>query len=226
MYKFILNGNVVDVVKNIRYLRYLKKSHHVVGSDKSSANCVQGSNGRDVYGIQGAKLPEYLNYPTVIIKPVDSDEYNRLKQILSNDIVITADSAALQSAQQLKVSELDSECKKVITEGIVVKLSDGRLHSFELTIEDQLNLSTIQNKISKGAESCIYHEKGQLCRLYTAEDLQLVIDRANQHIFYNTTYLNLMKNCIHNMYSIEEIQSIHYGDELPNAEYRVILSQI
>lgn len=226
MYKFIYEGKVIDVVDKIRYLRYLKKSKHVVGSDSSSANCVQASNGIDVYGILGAKLPEYLNYKKVIIRQVDADEYKKLKQLLNNSITITADSVELQQAKSSKVQELEENCKKIIKDGIIVTLSDGQSHTFELTVEDQLNLAVIHNKILRGALSCIYHEKGKVCRRYDSDDLLTVIEAANKHVEYNTTYFNLMKNCIYNMYNTEKIKGIHYGDELPNADYQVILSQI
>ena len=226
MYKFIYEGKVIDVVENIRYLRYLKKSKHVVGSDSSSANCVQASNGIDVYGIQGAKIPEYLNYKKIIIKPIDRAEYNKLKQLLNNSIAITADSAELQQVKTDKIKELEENCKNVIKDGIIVTLSDGQSHTFELTVEDQLNLAVIHNKILQGALSCIYHEKGKICKRYDSTDLLTIISSANKHVEYNTTYFNLMKNCIYNMYSIEKIKGIHYGDDLPNAEYQVILNQI
>lgn len=226
MYKFIYEGKVIDVVDKIRYLRYLKKSKHVVGSDSSSANCVQASNGIDVYGIQGARLPEYLNYKKVIIRPIDVDEYKKLKQLLNNSITITSDTVELQNAKSAKIAELEENCKKIITDGIIVTLSDGKSHTFELTVEDQLNLSVIHNKILQGALSCVYHEKGKICRRFDSDDLMTIINAANKHVEYNTTYFNLMKNCIYNMYNIEKIKSIHYGDELPNAEYQVILSHL
>lgn len=226
MYKFIYEGKVIDIVENIRYLRYLKKSKHVVGSDSSSANCVQASNGIDIYGIQGAKLPEYLNYKKVIIRQIDVEEYKKLQQLLNNSITITADNVELQQAKSLKVQELEENCKKIITDGIIVTLSDGQPHTFELTVEDQLNLAVIHNKILQGTLSCVYHEKGKVCRRYDSDDLLTVINAANKHVEYNTTYFNLMKNCIYNMYNIEKIKGIHYGDELPNAAYQVILSQI
>ena len=116
MYKFIYEGKVIDVVENIRYLRYLKKSKHVVGSDSSSANCVQASNGIDIYGIQGAKLPEYLNYKKVIIRSIDADEYRKLKQLLNNSITITADTVELQHVKSAKVAELEEIQEEIIKE--------------------------------------------------------------------------------------------------------------
>ena len=226
MYKFISSGIVVDVVKDIRYLRYLKKSKHVVGSDKSSANCVQASNGIDVYGIQGKSIPEYLNYQSVIIRQVDEIEYNQLKQLLESKTKILADSTSLHEARTKKIQSLESDCKRTIIDGIVVKLSDGDYHQFELTVEDQLNLSMIQSKLNCGATGCIYHEKGKVCRYYEADDLLIIIQSANKHIEYNTTYFNLMKNCIYNMYNVEEIEDIRYGDTIPNSSYADILNHL
>ena len=55
MYKIIYNDNVIDVVKDLKYLRYLEKSNHYVTTDSSSANCIQGSNDV-VYWLQGTKF--------------------------------------------------------------------------------------------------------------------------------------------------------------------------
>lgn len=226
MYKIIYNGNVIDVLQKIQYLRYLKKSGKIVLSDASSANCIQASNNKDVYIIQGAKLPGYLPYPQVIIKKISETEYNKLKKLLDSEVSVTGDSFILHEARETKIKELSEYCANIITKGISVKLTDGKFHKFELTLEDQLNLSTIQYRLAQGAVSAIYHEKDKVCRLYSKKDLETIITFANKHVEYNTTYFNLLKNCIYNMYDIDVINNVHYGDPLPNLEYQRFLEQL
>ena len=226
MYKFIHNGNVIDVVENIKYLRYLKKSHHIVTTDASTANCVQASNNRDVYALLGANLPVNIPYKTVVIKKIGKEEFESLKVLLNNNVTIHGDSVELHAAREQKIEELSKECSDVIQKGVTIKLSDGKFHTFELTIEDQLNIMTLQQQLYCGKDNFLYHEKGKVCKFYSKEDIRTLIKETNYHIQYNTTYFNLMKHCIYSIYDINKINSIHYGDDLLIPEYNTLVESL
>lgn len=226
MYKFIHNNNVIDVVDKIKYLRYLEKSKRTVVTDSSSANCVQGSDNVTVYAMQGATLPASVDYKIVTVKKITKYEYDQLRQLLKNNEIISGDSYSLNQSRKLKIEELSKECSKTIQSGISIKLSDNKYHQFELTVEDQLNLLMLKNKLSSGSEKLIYHEKGCTCKVYEKTDIETIISNAEHHIEYNTTYFNLMRHCINNMNNIEEIDKIHYGDELPDPDYKILLKNL
>ena len=115
---------------------------------------------------------------------------------------------------QKKIAELSAECNKVITDGVSVILSDNIEHHFRLTLEDQLNLLTIEKELATGRKKVLYHETGGVCKLYDAKDIQHLIDKADSHKKTHTTYFNLLKYCIYNMYDTDAIQRIQYGVDL------------
>lgn len=226
MYKFIHNGKVIDVVKSIRYLRYMSASGHIAITDSSSANCVEGSDNITVYALQGVTPLATLPYEYVEVKQINQDEYTQLVSLLSQGETVSGDSTELSIVRKKKIEELSEDCSQTIYDGISIKLEDNQYHKFELTIEDQLNLAAIQHKLNNGATNVIYHEKNQVCRTFEKDEMQHIIDCANHHVEYNTTYFNLLRHCINNMYNIEEIRNISYGDSLPDGEYFELLSKV
>lgn len=226
MYKFIHNGNVIDVVENITYLRFLKKSHRLVTTDSTTANCVQASNNKDVYALQGARLPVNIPYKSVIIKKIEKEEFDSLKSLLDKNTVVYGDSVELHEARERKILELSDLCSRTIQEGVTIKLSDGKFHTFELTVEDQLNIMALQQRLYRGDDEFLYHEKGKVCKFYDKDDIKTLIKATDHHIQYNTTYFNMMKHCIYSIYDIDKINNIHYGDDLLTPEYKTLLKSL
>lgn len=84
MYKLMCNNMVVDLLKEIQYVRYMKNSKRWIGTDSQSANGVMGSDGNTVYHLQGRKCvcPEELKM--VEIFPIELEEY----EVLANQFAI------------------------------------------------------------------------------------------------------------------------------------------
>lgn len=78
MYKLIYNNMVVDLLKNIQYVRYLKNSKRWIKTDSQTANGVIGSNGDTIYHIQGriCTCPEELKQ--VEIYEIGPEEFEAL----------------------------------------------------------------------------------------------------------------------------------------------------
>ena len=216
MYKLIYNNLVIDVVKKPKYLRYLTKSGRTVLTNKTSAHCIMGSNNKDIYLLQGVNRPEGKDWKEVTVVAITENEYNSLIKLLASDQAIYADKNQLKHVQNEKISELNTICRNTIIEGVSVLFSDKKYHKFELTIEDQLNLMTIESEIKAGAKKILYHEKNKVCQMYLASDIQLLIDAVHKHKAYHTTYFNLLKNYIYSLHDIEKIREIEYGIELPD----------
>lgn len=211
MFKVIHNNVVVDILKNVTYVRYLTKSGKFVNTDKTSAHGFRSSNMDTVYILEGNACPPGKNLLVVKLLKITETEYDNLKTLMKSQTSIEADSTVLKHARQLKISELSAVCNDVITSGIHVLLSDGNYHDFRLTVEDQLNLASFQTQIASGTKKILYHETGKLVRWFTAEDMKLIIAAADRHKLRHTTYYNLLKHCIHNMYNKDDIESVYYG---------------
>ena len=84
MYKIISEGQVIDILTEIKYLRYLYKSRRIVVSDVMSANCIQGSDNKTVYGLRGNNFPSDFPHKIVILKKITKKEFDTLSHLLNN----------------------------------------------------------------------------------------------------------------------------------------------
>ena len=130
---------------------------------------------------------------------------------------VSADKNELKLVRSEKIAELSDACRNTIISGVSVQFSDHFYHQFELTVEDQLNLMTIESEIKTGAKYVLYHEKGKVCQMYSANDMQLLIDAYKKHKTYNTTYFNILKDYVYSLYDVNKIREVSYGMELPES---------
>ena len=62
---------------------------------------------------------------------------------------------------------------------IIVRLSDGLLHTFDADETSIYNLCTgIHSYVNSGVEKIPYHEKGKACQYFSNSDMSLVVDAA------------------------------------------------
>jgi len=120
----------------------------------------------------------------------------------------------LETVQANKLAELSKECSKAITAGCDVTLSSCAGH-IALTAEDQINLSTAMSAVEQGATGYPYHLDGQLCAIFPGEDITAMAQAATVHKLYHTTYYNHLAAWVRRCESVEEVQAITYGSELP-----------
>ncbi|MCD7990269.1 MAG: acyl carrier protein [Clostridia bacterium] len=125
----------------------------------------------------------------------------------------------LEELQVDKRREVAAECERLIYAGINVALTDGSVEHYALTIEDQLNLFGKLSQITAGATQLEYHADGQPCRYYSAVDMQTIIQAAMWHVSYHTTYCNALNMWIAGCQTVEEVQEIFYGADVPK-QYR------
>lgn len=120
----------------------------------------------------------------------------------------------LEEVKVDKRREIGTACEQIIYEGIDVPLPGGMEH-FSLTEKDQLNLFGKQAQLAAGAEKCEYHQDGHPCRYYSAVEMQQIIRAAMEHVSYHTTYCNSVNMWIAGAETVEEVQEIYYGADVP-----------
>ena len=124
----------------------------------------------------------------------------------------------LEEVKAEKRQEISSMCEQTIYSGIMVEMPAGFEH-FSLTEKDQLNLFGKQVQLASGAERLEYHQDGHPCRYYTAEEMQVIIAAATEHVSYHTTYCNSLNMWVAGAETMKELEGIFYGAEVPE-EYQ------
>ena len=61
-----------------------------------------------------------------------------------------------------------------------------------------------------------YHADGELCELYSANNIKLISNAFVQHKLYHLTYCNHLMSWIKRCNKMKELKSIYYGIELPD----------
>ena len=120
----------------------------------------------------------------------------------------------LEFIRSSKIKEMSYQCNKTIENGFDIETEDG-IHHYSYALEDQLNLMNLSAAIARGEEQLSYHADGELCRFYTAAEINEIISTGNAWKTYHTTYFNALKSYINSLETIEEISAITYGMELP-----------
>lgn len=132
---------------------------------------------------------------------------------------------SLEDARKAKYQEIASACEQTIYAGVDVSTSSGVEH-FSLTEEDQLNLFGKKMQLLAGEEKLEYHEDGNPCRYFSAEEMQKIITATMAYKTYHTTYCNALNMWIKNAETLEEVNSIYYGVEIPEAYQNEVLKDL
>ena len=74
-----------------------------------------------------------------------------------------------------------------------------------------------------GEEKLEYHEDGQPCRYYSAEDMQSIINKAMLFKTYNTTYCNALNMWIKSITRSSDFEQIQWGVKVPEAFQNEVL---
>ena len=125
------------------------------------------------------------------------------------------DDRALDEIRTDKLAELSASCNAAITAGMDVETTQGTEH-FSLQETDQINLTTALSAVQSGAAGYPYHADGQLCRLFTAAEIQAIAAASVKHKLYHTTLCNHLLTWARRAKTREELSGITYSsDGLP-----------
>lgn len=222
MYKIIRKNKVIDVIQNPQFIVFLPYGH-VAFADESSAQGVVGSDNCTLYSF---KPTTKQGVDVVTLEKITLEEFNRLCSLLNSNQESGIEVDTLASAKKAAIERISTTCKNKITSGFSIKLQDGKLYDFRLTIEDQLNLMSIENQLNSGAETFIYHATDQPCKVFTREDMQKILAAYRKHVLYHTTYFNVAKSYIKSLTDVSSLNSFAYGTDVSIATKDNVLKQI
>ena len=230
-YKLLTEHELIGVVNSSDFARVNPNNGWLLTSDENLGQFVSYQNQlyRDFWM---QPIPNNtLNYNTVNIIEITEEEYNILKPAIDNGenipidddeeeepVIIPPDDSepdiVLEYMRETKKKEMSNRCRITIEQGFDIELFDGRIHHFSLTAQDQLNLMAIASMIE--TQSAIpYHADNEPQKFYSAAEIKLIINCANNHKNYHITYYNALKMYINSLDNIEDIAAVSYGMPIP-----------
>lgn len=223
MFKIISNNVIIDVVTELIYVTLVDGSVCYKRGKERSLGLVS-SDGEHLWRLEGAP-PLPGEEAVVSVAEISEEEYldlyNRLHPVTGEEPEPVVDEALLLTARyakNAKIEEMRRACEAAITGGVDVTYNDTTRHySMELT--DQLNLLALIDSIEQGLTQIPYHSDGEACRYYTPEEFGTVVAAANAHKTYHTTYYNSLKAYIESVETLDKLDEITYGMNVP-VEYQ------
>ena len=126
---------------------------------------------------------------------------------------------ALEKLKERKITEMSAASQTTITNGI-----DYNEKHYRLNTTDQINLTSLY-ALAQAGTPVPYHADGEVCRVFTPEEMCGLVQNATKWVIYHTTYFNLLKHQILSLETEDEVKAVYYGIELKD-EYKSVLNSI
>ena len=232
-YKLIQDNNIIGVATDANFLRFQPR-HQVL--EYAGLGFEEYLRYKGVLYRDSWMMPlqtEKYSFNKIKIHSIDQAEYDILREALDKhevpqevepeihiapEIIDEEAEMTIDFVRSAKLSEMSRTCNQIIEAGFDITLNEDVEH-FSLTTQDQLNLISLGAMAQAGMEPIPYHADGEICRFYSAVEMNQIVAAATAFKIYQTTYYNALKNYINSLETIEEISAITYGIELPE-EYK------
>lgn len=124
-----------------------------------------------------------------------------------------------------KVNEFSKICQQTIENGADIVFDEADAENatehFDFTTEDQANINSMFNAVLLGATEYPYHSKGNICKVYTKEQISKIYITMQATVTGQISYYNAMKNYLETEFagkrdeeSEAQFRAIQYGDPL------------
>lgn len=121
--------------------------------------------------------------------------------------------------KQSKLDEIKQSCEDYIYAGTDVTLPDNTIKHFTYTLADQSNISEMFTAIMAGATEYPYHADGEICKIYTKEQIVAIYGTLSLFKTEATTYHNSLKAQINAMTDADAISAIKFKETELTGEY-------
>lgn len=127
--------------------------------------------------------------------------------------------ASVDSAKAEKISEIKQACESYIYAGTNVIMSDKSIEHFTYTLADQSNISEMFTAVMAGATEYPYHADGEICKIYTKEQIVTIYGTLSLFKTEATTYHNSLKAQIKAMTDADAISAVKFKETELTGEY-------
>nr|DAL85273.1 MAG TPA: protein of unknown function (DUF4376) [Caudoviricetes sp.] len=169
---------------------------------------------KTVYDGPEARELTYYTADEYCVTVSDRADIEQKIQSEFSEWIQTAKEKALSEAKARKLAEVSAVCTNTIYGGVDITIG-GNIEHFSLTEKDQINISQAMAVIKSGAAEFPYHSDGNICRMFTAEEIIELGNAATAFVLYHTTMCNHLNMWIRRCESDTEVSAIYYGTQLP-----------
>lgn len=121
--------------------------------------------------------------------------------------------------KQSKLDEIKQACEDYICAGTDVTLPDNTVEHFTYTLADQSNISEMFTAIMAGATEYPYHADGEICKIYSKDEIVTIYGTLSLFKTEATTYHNSLKAQINAMTDADAISAIKFKETELTGEY-------
>lgn len=125
----------------------------------------------------------------------------------------------LSDIKSAKIIEIKESCESYIYAGTNVTLPNGAIEHFTYTLADQSNISEMFTAIMAGATEYPYHADGEICKVYTKEQIVTIYGTLSLFKTEATTYHNSLKAQINVMTDADAISATKFKETELTGEY-------
>ena len=118
-----------------------------------------------------------------------------------------------------KIAEIKKNCEDYIYAGTDVTYTDGVKEHFTYNLADQSNISEMFTAVMAGATEYPYHADGEICKIYTKEQIITIYGTLSLFKTEATTYHNSLKSQINAMTDADAISAIKFKETELTGEY-------
>ena len=118
-----------------------------------------------------------------------------------------------------KIAEIKKDCEDYIYAGTDVTYSDGNTEHFTYNLADQSNISEMFTAVMAGATEYPYHADGEICKIYSKEQIITIYGTLSLYKTEATTYHNSLKAQINAMTDADAISAIKFKETELTGEY-------
>ena len=215
MEKIKFNKN--DNIFNVRMTR-VKDNVIKIESEKAIPNEIITNGFAIINEFNNSIMADYSDYKTIYVESTDNAYYlstgeKYIEPTPENPEPTEPIIETLENVKTNKISELNTICNKMITDGVDVEI-DGKTEHFSYTLEDQANIDDIGEmaKTTKLGQS--WHCDGGSCKIYALEDVIKLYMAQKMNKAPHITYTNQLKLYVGSLTNKDDVESVTYGQDL------------
>lgn len=215
MEKIKFNKN--DIIFDVRMTR-VKDNVIKIESEKGIPDNIISNGFAIINDFNNTVMADYSDYKTIYADFGDDNYYLSTGEKYVEPTPVEPEPLepiveTLESVKTNKISELNTLCNEMITNGVDVEI-DGVIEHFSYTLEDQANIDDIGEmaKTTKLGQS--WHCDGGSCKIYALEDVIKLYMAQKMNKAHHITYTNQLKLYVGSLTNKDDVESVTYGQDL------------